>query len=616
MKGLSGPVRTFWKTTWLRDVLSSLSFFTTLVALDFLLRALHEGTGITPSTSPIPRIYTVAWAILLTALVRLPPRWGNRVAMGLVGGVSTLLFLVHSLLACARSTFFSFSALIFAEDGFRYLDASYLQARKMVWITFVCGILGTVLSVILAPPSRRKWWDRGIALCIIVLCIVCIRQNREENLTDRLAAHVDMNQVSLLYDVFSNPNECVMLTGLYQYTFRDFCLTYGVYDFINRAENQDIIAELDDWYASKEPDPDNEWTGRFQGKNLIMIQLEAIDTWLINEQFMPNLYRIQQESLDFTQNYTPMYLDAGTFNTEMIVNTGLISPFVGSTSSMYSRNAYPDSLAHLMRNAGYSANSFHRSTGETYNRGEVHENIGYSHYYSGEEMGIWNLDFDTELMAGYDLFTANAPFLSFIITFSGHGPYENSAVSAQWYDYAASLLPADTEPMVIHAYAHAYETDRFIGMLYDRLEADGRLDDTVLVFYADHYDYYVLDTGIIMRQKDVYDTDLICRTPFFIYEKNTPPQKIEKVVSSMDILPTLVNLFGLDCDGTHYVGNDAFSDNGGYVIFPDYAWYDGTTYWTPLGDVPADEAISQRNEELKTRLQMSWDTMKTDYFAD
>ena len=100
-----------------------------------------------------------------------------------------------------------------------------------------------------------------------------------------------------------------------------------------------------------------------------------------------------------------------------------------------------------------------------------------------------------------------------------------------------------------------------------------------------------------------------------IYEKNTPGGKIDKVTSSYDLLPTLVNLLGLDNDGTHYVGNDVFSGGGGYAIFSDYSWYDGETYWNALSGETPSEAAALRNEELRRRLQMSWDTMKLNYFA-
>ena len=610
-----------WRRNWLRELLSGLCFSGMLVGLDSGLRYIYQGMASMEACSyesPIPWIFTLAWAVLLTCLVRLLPGRGQKIATGVVGGFSCALFLAHALLHRAKGTFFSFSILIFAADGFKFLDPSYLKVRKLVWIIFFCGIAATVLACKLAPPGGRSLRSRIISLGAAALCVLAIHLNVRLNLTSRLQIHFNIHQASLLYEDFTETNECVLLAGMYQHAFRDFCLTYGVYDKFHLAGSGRTVDALDAWYENKEPDPDNQWTGRFAGKNVILIQLEAIDTWMITEQFMPNLYRIQQESLDFTQHYTPLYLDAGTFNTEMIVNTGLVSPFTGSTASMYSRNAYPDALARLLTEEGYTARSFHRSGGDVYNRAEIHENWGYEHYYSGEEMGIpaGDLDFDTALMGAYDAMTEGDPFLTFLITYSAHGPYEGSAVSERYLDFAAARLPADTPEMAVHAHAHAYETDLFIGALYDRLEADGLLEDTVLVFYADHYNYYTLDDGLVMAQKGVTDKNLMTRTPFFIYEAHTAPEKVGKATSAVDILPTLVNLLGLDNDGAHYVGNDIFSDGGGYAIFADYSWYDGETYWNSLGDASPTGEISARNEELKRRLQMSWNTLRTNYFRE
>lgn len=605
-----------WRSERLRLFLSPILLFLDLLLLDGSLRLIHNGTGITGVKSVIPWGFTICWCLTLTALLQLLPRRPRQAATAVVGGLFHVLFLTHAIMRRAKGNFFSFSSLMYAADGFKFLDASYLQVRKLIWIVLVFSILVLVLSVTLTPRERPHRGRVILSLVLAAAGILGINLNREQHLSDRLQNHFNIYQNSLLYENFSNPNECLMLCGLYQYTLRDFCVTYGVYDRLNRISSADQVQELDAWYGEKELDPDNDWTGRFAGKNLILIQLEAIDTWMLNEQFMPNLFAIQRQSLDFTQNYTPLYSDAGTFNTEMIVNTGLVSPFVGATASMYSRNSYPYSLANLMREAGYTADSFHRSGPDVYNRGEIHGNWGYEHYFSGEEMGIERLDFDQELMRAYDQIVREEPFFSFIITYSGHGAYLGSDVSAAYRDMAASMLPEGTDEMTVHAMAHAWATDLFIGELYSRLEAEGRLEDTVLVFYADHYNYYVLDDALIMERKETYDSNLITRTPFFIYDKNTQPEKIEKVMSTIDILPTLVNLFGLDSDGRYYVGNDAFSDHGGYVIFKDFSWYDGETYWkTTAADGEQTDAIRMRNEELSRRLEMSWNTMKLNYLA-
>ena len=600
---------------WLRDLLSSLIFFCVLVTLDLMLRHIHRDLGLTPLTSIIPNTFTLMWTLMLTFAVRLLPQKAQRIAMGVIAFLAIILFLTNSMMSHAKGNFFSFSSMIFAADGFKFLDASYIKIRKILWACVFAGIAATAVAIWLVPAGKRK--ARWISALVVVLCIVGINANREKNLSDRVSIHYNSFQNSLLYEDFSNSNQCLLLTGLYQYSFRDFCLTYGVYDKLNRISDSETVEKLDEWYENKTIDEDNEWTGLFAGKNLILIQLESIDTWMITKEFMPNLYNLQKYGLDFTQVYTPLYLDAGTFNTEMIVNTGLVSPFTGNTSSMYSRNAYPNSLASLMVQEGYTANSFHRSDASVYNRGEIHKNWGYERYYSGLDLGVpaGNLDFDRNLMAGYKLMVSDEnPFLTFIITYSGHGPYVDSKVSSLHYDYAKSLLPEGTPEMTIHAHAHAYETDLFIAMLLNSLRKDGLMDNTVLVFYTDHYNYYMLDTSLVMKNKGCWDMNLLTRTPFFIYADGITPQKIDKVCGIYDVLPTLVNLFDLDHDGRDYVGNDIFSPNGGYAIFADYSWFDGETYWYALSEETPTEEIAMRNEELMQRLQMSWDTMKLNYF--
>ncbi len=69
---------------------------------------------------------------------------------------------------------------------------------------------------------------------------------------------------------------------------------------------------------------DNEYTGLLAGKNVILVQLEAIDTWMLQEAYMPNLSKLKAESISFTNHYTPAYITAGTFNTEFMTNTGLL----------------------------------------------------------------------------------------------------------------------------------------------------------------------------------------------------------------------------------------------------------------------------------------------------
>ena len=159
---------------------------------------------------------------------------------------------------------------------------------------------------------------------------------------------------------------------------------------------------------------------------MIAILLESIDTWMITEEYMPNLYAIRQKSLNFTNHYTPLFLSAGTFNTEAALNIGFYLPVTGTSAATYATNSYPYSLPNLFRNKGYTANSYHTLDGKYYNRQVVHPQWGYEAFHDQDDLKFTGEPTcDTSLMeeGSYEqIVTHDKPFFSYIITYSGHGP--------------------------------------------------------------------------------------------------------------------------------------------------------------------------------------------------
>ena len=179
---------------------------------------------------------------------------------------------------------------------------------------------------------------------------------------------------------------------------------------------------------------------------------------------------------------------------------------------------------------------------------------------------------DSQLVGALDRMTAGDPFFSFVITYSGHGPYGEDNPTYLAHREEALRQAGRTDGNYVYAAAHAMETDLFVKGLMEGLEHRGLLDDTVVVFYADHYNYYMLDDALCMDIKGVDTMNLLQHTDFFIYSKDLKPQIVEKYTSSFDVLPTLANLFGLDAQYGLLTGDDAFSDTGGYVFFNDNTW--------------------------------------------
>ena len=115
-------------------------------------------------------------------------------------------------------------------------------------------------------------------------------------------------------------------------------------------------------------------------------------------------------------------------------------------------------------------------------------------------MGMPNIELDSDLLAGFNLMTAKGTGKNSSLYYNvfGHGAYIGSVISRLHYDKVAALYPEGTDEMYIHAMAHAYETDLFVGKLFDALKEADLIDDTVVIFFSDHYNYYVLDDSLVM----------------------------------------------------------------------------------------------------------------------
>lgn len=607
--------------------------FLSLVILDLAVRGIYGFLGDTALTDWRPCLFTLFWALLLTALLSLLPKPGRRIVMIILDAVFLILCVTHGALYNVTGHLFSFSDLNYAGDGVRFFSWSYMKFRKLYLLALLLSVLLMAASVVTAgcPPRHiRTWKSRVLALLLALACVFGLMWVHNACLpNDQVSwdGEYDPDSQALAYQEFTDPNRCMNLTGLYQYTARDLAVSLGLVGSVQDAE------KLERYFNNRrdEISGENEMTGTLEGKNFIMVMMESVDSWLVTEAYMPNLYRLQQEGVDFTQFYTPLYISAGTFNTEIISLTGLIPAASGLSGSAYTGNSFPLSLPHLFAAQGYSANSFHSSVPKIYNRGEIHENLGFAAYHSYADMGMDDYQLDSQMIRGYDQMTAGEPFFTYIITYSGHGPYTEEMGNIAAPHYAAARAAVENSGVTgspenmeeyTRAVAHAMETDQFIGELVERLRQEGHLSedgspegDTVLLFYADHYGKYMTDKDFLDDLKGVSEEAPVQRyhTPCFFYGGGLQPEKVDKICSSADLAPTIANLFRLDVDRAYYFGDDIFGGKGGVVMLPGDAWYDGKTYCSAgSGEKTAERrAVSA---QVRERMNAAADVLKCDYF--
>lgn len=578
-----------------------------------------------------PLVFTLLWSGTMTAIAALLPRTGRRIFLLVTFVPFALLTIAHCVLYQLTGTCFSFADLAYAGDGARFVSAAYFHLKVGQWLSITVCLALMLCAVIFMPKARPGRRGRIVAAVLAVACAAGIFvvhttqmprggavEHSEYLAWDNAESH---DTLADAYAEFTNANRCLMFSGLYQYTVRGAAVTLWPQD----TATDQRIAELDAYYAAHPKQAaDTPMTGAFAGKNLILIMMESVDDWLVTPEYMPNLYRLEQEGVYFRNYYAPIFLAAATFNSEFTANTGMIAPEYQVRNSYYAEHALPYSPANLFRDAGYCARSYHAANPSIYNRGQIHLNFGYESYNDYGDLGMDDYMLDSQLLRGYDQIVSDEPFFSFIITYSGHGPYttEQQNISEPHLDRARAVIDYSTVPYTTEAQkeeytravAQAMETDAFIGGLRERLEADGHAEDTVLMLFTDHYCKYFSDAELIEAIKGTSDHNLLSNVPFVIWTEDITPQVSEKYVSTMDIAPTIVDLFSLDADLRYYIGNDMFGPDGGMVYFRNYAWYDGKTYDTG-NDASTNPAVLAMREQVREQIDISQDTFRYDYFA-
>ena len=427
-----------------------------------------------------------------------------------------------------------------------------------------------------------------------------------------------------VYQNFNDSNKCMKICGMYEYTFRDIYVTFLKAE---APDDPEELAFLKDVYKEASPHKKNQYTGLFEGKNVIFLQLEGIDSWLLNRKDMPNTYGLLRHSINFANHYSYYNGGGSTFNSELAVTTGFFSPLTYSRNPYtFNNNLFDNTLPKKLKEKGYAVNAFHMNTGEFYAREPNYKNWGYDNYYSlidDEKRTDIKTQFDTELILDESfykkIFGQKQPFMDYIITYTAHTPF---SLKSPMGKALAKKVYGDEKPSVMTeeevARFFAKETDAMVGLLIQALKDNDLYENTVIVAFADHYLYTLNDKTILDKYKRT-DNNLINNTPFFIWSSDLRARKVNKVNSQMDILPTCLNLFGIEFDDNHYIGNDIFEkDFMGYVFFSDFSWYDGMIY-VENGEVTEgrrykEEYVLELNDLINKKIQQNDLTLKYDYF--
>lgn len=398
---------------------------------------------------------------------------------------------------------------------------------------------------------------------------------------------------------------------------------------------------LADYIAGLTPTNRNEYTGMFEGYNLIFLTAEGFSTYAIREDLTPTLYKMVNSSFVFNNYYVPIWATS-TSDGEYVNCTGLIPDGQHSMRTSADKNmAYV--LPKFFAKENVYCRAYHNNTLSYYDRYRSHPNLGYdfkaiklgkglseeewgSQLFTVETPDAWPGS-DYEMMVGtIGEYINDERFHVYYMTVSGHMNYDFSGnrMSSWHKDDVAGLDMSENARAYI---ACNMELDKGLAYLLDQLEQAGKLENTVICLSADHYPYGMTEEQYEeLAGKDLsQDLDLYRNSLILWNAGMEEPVYVDKACCSVDILPTLLNLFGFDFDSRMYAGRDIFSDAEGLVIFKDKSFvsdtvaYDRkqkTTTWKKELTPEEQEAyMAAARQDVKDRYQFSAYILRNDYYS-
>lgn len=403
-------------------------------------------------------------------------------------------------------------------------------------------------------------------------------------------------------------------------------------DFTALADStdSDILKATDEYLSNATPTRKNNYTGLLKDYNLITICAESFCPWFISEELTPTLYKLSHTGILF-ENYYGTFQSVTT-NGEYTMCMGLYPDMsrtkTDSSFNVAGTNYLPFCLGNALKGMGYQAWGYHDYIGDFYNRNITHANMGYTFKAadSGLAMKIDWPSSDLEMMEASvdDYINSGEPFHAYYMTFSGHYQYNwDNAMSAKNRD-AVKDLPY-SEPVKAYI-ACNLELEYALEYLMQRLEEAGVADKTCIVLTNDHYPYGLTEDEYNELAGQTLDTTFEkYRNSFICYVPGLSENiVVDEYCSTADILPTLLNLFGVDYDSRLLAGTDVLSSGIHAAVLSDKSFLTKTFRYDAGTEtvIPADEntTVSDKLAEayrlyVDSRFQLSGNILNSDYYA-
>ncbi|NLY08850.1 MAG: LTA synthase family protein [Tissierellia bacterium] len=516
----------------------------------------------------------ISW-IILGLIARLPGKVGKVLSYGFYVGLSLFMF-ADAMYYSYFWTFITFETIV--QQG---------------------GQLGSIVDVILLLLTVSK------ALLIIDIPLVIIFNKKieqwSESVTDKLhlrvfgygqrkqplklSAALVLASMILFSIVYNAGGEATLFSQEFFHFHGGDILKVGPIHAKSAEIESTELFTTEDVLQLKENArlKQGKWTGIGKGKNLIVIQVESLQNFVVNntvdgQVITPNINEfLKEKGTVYYDNYFHITSMGSTSDAEFVTNNSLHPSTEAPTYKQYEGNTFYG-LPWLLRDNGYNAWVFHGFERAYWNRDKAYPQMGFQRYLSQEDysvrekigFGITDKDFFKQsipYLKELDNIDDN-PFYAFLITLTSHTPYEMPAKEQKL------KLPEYMEGTYLGNYLQSiHYTDEAIGQFIQSLKDEGLYDDSIVVLYGDHYAVQVLTPEIGETMQEYlghqYRLDEITNVPLIMHIPGVDESITNsETCSMMDFYPTVQNLLGVDNEKGIVFGEDINNMTKPHVVKP------------------------------------------------
>ena len=549
----------------------------------------------------------------------------NKMFFYLIFSLITIWFGVEYVVKGYFGFYVSLSALQIADQVGSFALVGLLEIlKRIVGIIFI--LLPLILTIIFRKyidfdqvDFKRNVGYFCISLFIFLLFSISLNIKKEK-LNSAYYLYHDVNNVPL------NDNQDEPSAIVYDYNNLDID-----FNSLLDSESNSKIKQIHSYMANDTGTLQNEYTGIFKDKNLILFMAESFNEIAVREDLTPTLYKLVNGGFSFKNFYTPTIYS--TIGGEFQELTGLYAESTGILSKFRSGNiSFPQGIANKFKEINYNTYAYHNNTYTFQNRNKYLKSLGFDNFLAcgnGLEKrincNVWPRSDVEMILTTINDYINDEHFMVFYATVSGHSGYgwnENAQARKHKEEFLQYNLGYSEK---ISGYlASQMELDQALALLIQKLEENGKLDDTVIALVGDH-NPYVLDLDEINEASTFAREEVITRNKsnFILWNNKMDTIDITKVGSQIDVIPTIYNTFGINYDSRLFMGKDILSTEGGLAIFADSSWVsDKGMYYAKSNkfikttdEELDDEYIKNINKIVNSKINLSKLIIENNYYS-